>query len=197
MPGSGAGLPGRMRFPDRYTYTHPDSHSHGDPCATSYAHSQPYSAPNPGAHFYSYDDPRPTETPTPKPTPTPTSAPTPVPTATPVIHLPPIGRPGGVFSAAAFANVPHFDVHLHVQETLASLGPGIAYSRLLRVRSGPEEEVPQPSLLLECDLCEGWCMEDPLTYRFQLRKGVLWHNRPPVDGRELIAADVVYSYERQ
>ena len=40
-------------------------------------------------------------------------------------------------------------------------------------------------------------MEDTLTYRFQLRTGVLWHNRPPVDGRELIAADVVYSYERQ
>ena len=58
-------------------------------------------------------------------------------------------------------------------------------------------EVPQPSLLLECDLCESWRMIDPLTYRFQLRKGIRWQDIEPVNGRELVAQDVVYSYERQ
>ena len=84
-----------------------------------------------------------------------------------------------------------------MQETLASLGAGIAYSRLLRLRTGPEEKLPQPSLLLECDLCESWEIVDPLTYRFQLRRGVHWQDIPPVGGRELVAQDVVYSYGRQ
>ena len=84
-----------------------------------------------------------------------------------------------------------------MQPTLTSLGPGIVYSRLLRLRSGPEDEVPLPSLLLECDLCESWEMVDPWTYRFELRKGVRWQNIPPVNGRELVAEDVVFSYERQ
>ena len=89
------------------------------------------------------------------------------------------------------------DVHQEVQETLTSLGPGIVYSRLLRLRTGREEELPQPSLLLECELCENWEMVDSLTYRFQLRKGIRWQNIRPVNGRELTAEDVVFSYERQ
>ncbi len=31
---------------------------------------------------------------------------------------------------------------------------------------------------------------------FKLRRGVRWHNKPPVNGRELTADDVVYSMER-
>ena len=96
-----------------------------------------------------------------------------------------------------FANVPHLDVQQEVQETLTSMGPGIAYSRLLRLRTGPDGTIPQPSLLLECELCESWQMVDHLTYRFQLRKGVRWQDISPVNGRELVAEDVVFSYERQ
>ena len=82
---------------------------------------------------------------------------------------------------------------------MIALGPGIVYSRLLRLRSGPPDLVPQPNLLLECDLCEGWEVveESPLQYRFTLRDGVQWHDLPPVGGRELTAQDVVFSYERQ
>ena len=89
------------------------------------------------------------------------------------------------------------DVHQEIQPALTSLGPGIVYSRLLRLRSGPEDEVPLPSLLLECDLCERWEMVDPWTYRFELREGIKWQNIPPVNGRELVAEDIVFSYERQ
>ena len=97
----------------------------------------------------------------------------------------------------ALANVPHLDVQQALQETLAALGPGISYSRLLRLRTGPPDEIPQPSLLLECEICESWQMSDPLTYRFQIRKGIRWHDISPVDGRELTADDIVFSYERQ
>ena len=141
--------------------------------------------------------PIPTSTPTPPPTPTRTPLPTPTPTPTPVVHPNPPGRTGGRLTVVALANLPHLDVHQHVQPTLASLGPGIVYSRLLRLRTGSEEEIPQPSLLLECDLCESWQMVDPFTYRFQLRQGVRWQDIQPVGARELTAEDVVYSYNRQ
>ena len=144
--------------------------------------------------------PSPTPFPTPKmkgtPLPTPTRTPTPTPTPTPVVVPPPSGKAGGRLTTVALANVEHLDVHQEIQETLTSLGPGIAYSRLLRLRTGPLEEVPQPSLLLECDLCEGWVVKDPLTYLFQLRKGLRWQDIAPVDGRELVPGDVAYSYER-
>ena len=57
--------------------------------------------------------------------------------------------------------------------------------------------MPQPSLRLECDVCQSWRLVDPFTYVFQLRDGVRWQNRAPVDGRGLTAEDIVYSYERQ
>jgi len=152
--------------------------------------------------------PQPTVTPTPEPTATPTStpvptatptpAPTPTPSPTPVVSSAPVaGKRGGKLTTVGLANIPHLDVHQEVQETLSSLGPGIVYSRLLRLRTGPEGDVPQPSLLVECDLCESWELIDAHTYLFQLRKGVLWQNLDPVNGRELVAEDVVYSYERQ
>ena len=154
--------------------------------------------------------PVPTSTPTPTPEPTSTPLPTATPAPTPVVSRPPTGRPGGRFTTLAPANVPNLDVHQEVQETLTSLGPGIAYSRLLRLRTGPEDELPQPSLRLECDLCQSWRMVDAFTYVFQLREGVRWHeissqrtediqweNISPADGRELTADDLVFSYERQ
>jgi peptide/nickel transport system substrate-binding protein len=47
-----------------------------------------------------------------------------------------------------------------------------------------------------CDLCESWTQIDPVTYEFKLRQGVRWHNVPPVNGRELVADDVKYTFER-
>ncbi len=47
------------------------------------------------------------------------------------------------------------------------------------------------------DLAESWeISEDGLTVTFHLRKGVKWQNIPPVNGRELVADDVVFSYNR-
>ena len=88
----------------------------------------------------------------------------------------------------------HLDVHQEVTEALLSLGPGIAYSRLLRLRSGPDAVLP--SLAVECDLCSHWDHPDSLTYVFHLRPGVRWHNIAPVNGQELTAQDVVFSLDR-
>lgn len=118
----------------------------------------------------------------------------PAPTPTAVIAPAPAGSSGGTLTVAAAAEIPHRDVHQEVQETLTALGPGLAYSRLLRLRSG--QGFDQPNLLLECDLCASWELTDDLAYEFKLRPGVLWQNVSPVDGRALTAQDIVFSFDR-
>ena len=44
-------------------------------------------------------------------------------------------------------------------------------------------------------LATSWEMVNPSTWIFKLRPGVKFHNRPPVNGREMTAEDVKYSYE--
>jgi peptide/nickel transport system substrate-binding protein len=49
---------------------------------------------------------------------------------------------------------------------------------------------------VEPDLAERWEEPDDTTVVFHLRRGVRWHNRPPVNGRELTAEDVKFTYDR-
>ena len=123
----------------------------------------------------------------------PTAVPAPMPTAV-VAQAPAAGFSGGTLTIAAAAEIPHRDVHQEVQETLTALGPGLAYSRLLRLRSGQGSN--QPNLLLECDLCQSWKLNDDLAYEFKLRPGVRWQNIAPVNGRPLTAQDIVSSFDR-
>jgi peptide/nickel transport system substrate-binding protein len=44
-------------------------------------------------------------------------------------------------------------------------------------------------------LAESWEQTDPLTWTVHLRQGVKWQDKPPVNGRELTAEDVQYSYD--
>ena len=46
------------------------------------------------------------------------------------------------------------------------------------------------------ELAESWETPDPLTYIFNIRKGVYWHNKAPMNGRELTADDVVFNHQR-
>ena len=131
---------------------------------------------------------------TPIPTQQPPPTAMPAPTPTPVVSPSPGGSAGGTLTLVSAADIPHRDVHQVRQETLAALGPGLAYSRLLRLRTGPLVE--QPSLMLECDLCESWQLTSDFAYEFQLRPDVRWQNLNPVDGRPLVAGDLVYSYQR-
>ncbi len=45
-------------------------------------------------------------------------------------------------------------------------------------------------------LAESWEQPDPLTYIFHIRKGVYWHDKAPMNGRELTARDVEYNFHR-
>jgi len=55
--------------------------------------------------------------------------------------------------------------------------------------------MPEQSVL-GCMLAESWELADPETLVFHIRKGVCFHNKPPVNGRELNADDVVFSLKR-
>ena len=45
-------------------------------------------------------------------------------------------------------------------------------------------------------LAESWELVEPRTIVFHIRKGVHWHDKPPVNGRELTADDFLYTCER-
>src|SRR5262245_31426907 len=90
---------------------------------------------------------------------------------------------------------PHFD----------HMGPGgisykihipmtFTHSRLIKPKAGPN--VAPGTFPIEGDLAESWTQPNDTTYVFKLRRGVKWHNKPPVNGRELTADDVVYTVER-
>jgi peptide/nickel transport system substrate-binding protein len=87
----------------------------------------------------------------------------------------------------------HFDPHLTISfKTHTTLS--FVYNRLVRHKVGPE--VRPGTFVVEPDLAERWEALDDTTYVFHLRQGVRWHNKPPVNGRELVAEDVKFSYDR-
>ena len=53
-----------------------------------------------------------------------------------------------------------------------------------------------PISALKGALVESWEQPDPLTYIFQVRRGVHWHDKAPMNGRELTADDVEYNFHR-
>jgi len=88
---------------------------------------------------------------------------------------------------------PHFDPHLTISYK-THIPYTFTHSRLIRHKTGPG--VQPGTFPLEGDLAESWSQPNETTYVFKLRKGVRWHNKPPVNGREFTAEDVLYSVER-
>ena len=128
---------------------------------------------------------------TPSPNTTATAQPTPTATA-----LPPQGlQHGGVLRFSVAEAPPHQDIHQSVSHALAAWGPGLAYSRVFKLQSGPD--VPAGARIPECDLCESWEQTGPLEFQFIIRDDAFWQDLPPVGGRRVTAHDVVFSYHRQ
>ena len=100
---------------------------------------------------------------------------------------------GGTFRLRSHVQPVHFDPHATLAfSTMIPLS--FAYSRLVKVKAG-SSVVPgtQP---VEADLAESWERQGDTAYVFKLKKGVRFHNKPPVNGRELTAEDVKFTYER-
>ena len=49
---------------------------------------------------------------------------------------------------------------------------------------------------LRGNLAEGWEMPDDTTIIFNIREGVHWHDKAPMNGRELTAKDIEYNFHR-
>ena len=54
-----------------------------------------------------------------------------------------------------------------------------------------------PVSVLKGSLAESWEVPDNKTYVFHIRKGVHWHDKAPMNGRELTAHDIEYNWHRQ
>jgi len=101
---------------------------------------------------------------------------------------------GGVIRIAE-REAPGLDPHLTISFLTHSY-MSLAYSQLVRFPNGPEQKSPTDFTIVP-DLAEKWTVsKDGKVYTFSLRKGVRFHNKPPVNGREVTADDVKYSLER-
>ena len=98
---------------------------------------------------------------------------------------------GGTLSLRTW-DPPHFDhILAHAYKTHVVIS--FTHSRLLRHKAGPG--IRPGALPIEGDLAESWQQTSETTYVFKLRKGVRFHAKPPVNGRELTAEDVRYTFE--
>jgi peptide/nickel transport system substrate-binding protein len=100
---------------------------------------------------------------------------------------------GGVFRICATLDPVGFDPHQTIAfSTMTMLS--LTHSRLMKVKAGPS--VRPGTYPVEPDVAESFTQPSDTTYVFKLRRGVRWHPKPPVNGRELTAEDVKYTYER-
>jgi peptide/nickel transport system substrate-binding protein len=103
-------------------------------------------------------------------------------------------QPGGVFRYTLPSDAKSLD-----PTTQSSFNTHIAigstYSKLVDYKTGAD--IPYGASVLEGDLAEKWGVSpDGLTWTFNLRHGVKWHNTAPVNGREFTSADVVCTMDR-
>jgi peptide/nickel transport system substrate-binding protein len=101
---------------------------------------------------------------------------------------------GGVLTRASAWDPPVIDPRLTQSVGLYQF-VGLTSNRLVRYPF-PDEATSPSDLTLKGDLAESWTANsDHRVWTFKLRPGVKWQNLPPVNGRELTAADVKYCYE--
>lgn len=100
---------------------------------------------------------------------------------------------GGVLRIAD-REAPNLDPHLSIS-FLTHSWSNMVYSQLVRYAHGPEQKHPADFSIVP-DLAEKWEYKSPTVIEFTLKKGVKFHNKAPVNGREVTAEDVKYSIER-
>jgi ABC-type transport system substrate-binding protein len=102
---------------------------------------------------------------------------------------------GGTVRYNVTGEAPHLDPHLTATTILLGLGPGSALGRVLFYKFG--SDVPDSAFIPAGDLAESWTQADDLTYVIKLRQGAKWQNIAPMSGREVVAEDIVFSWQRQ
>jgi ABC-type transport system substrate-binding protein len=101
---------------------------------------------------------------------------------------------GGSLTRASAWDPPVIDPRLTQSVGLFQFA-GLTSNRLVR-HPFADEASGTNDLTLKGDLAEAWQgSPDSRVWTFRIRKGVKWQNLPPLNGRELTAADVKYCYE--
>jgi peptide/nickel transport system substrate-binding protein len=95
---------------------------------------------------------------------------------------------GGVLRLVDLADPVGFDT-LGKKKASVYTQLALAYTHNRLFRYGPKGDVVP-------DLAASVSQPNPTTYVVALKKGVRWHAKPPVNGRELVADDVKFTFER-
>jgi peptide/nickel transport system substrate-binding protein len=104
-------------------------------------------------------------------------------------------KSGGTMTRASSWDPPVIDPRLTQSIGLFQFAV-LTNNRLVRYVFSDEASGPS-DLTLKADLAESWqSSPDHRVWTFKLRQGVKWHNLPPVNGREFVAADVKYCFEQ-
>ncbi|MCW2603897.1 MAG: ABC-type dipeptide transport system, periplasmic component [Pseudonocardiales bacterium] len=104
-------------------------------------------------------------------------------------------EPGGTFVWNTTTEPPTLDPHKSASALTQLAVSGLVYSKLLEFKTG--RDTPYGSMTVQSDLAEKWeHSADAKTWTFTLRKGVKFHNKAPVNGREFTSADVLCTVDR-
>jgi peptide/nickel transport system substrate-binding protein len=95
---------------------------------------------------------------------------------------------GGVLRVAEQSDPVGFDT-LGKKKAPVYTQLALAYTHNRLLKYDPSGEVVN-------DLAVSWNQPNPTTYVVTLRKGVHFHNKPPVNGRELTSEDIKFTFER-
>ena len=107
---------------------------------------------------------------------------------------------GGTFTHATKGDYPVADTWFQ-HGPGALLAPvveklGIADWAIPRDQDSLNSTGPVLGIPLRGQLAESWEQPDPLTLIFHIRQGVHWHDKAPMNGRELDASDIEYNLHR-
>jgi peptide/nickel transport system substrate-binding protein len=104
-------------------------------------------------------------------------------------------KEGGVFVSAVSWDTSTWDPTKSAAGGTITV-PNVANERLLEFVSGVNMN-PLGKLELRPGLAESWERSpDGLVYTFKIRANARWHNLPPLNGRDFVAADAKSAYER-
>lgn len=95
---------------------------------------------------------------------------------------------GGNLTLAETTVIAGFTLDPHVNPTTRVIGYRFFYQGLLGYHPRTYEVEPE--------LARSWEQPSQTEYVFHLQPGAKWHNKPPANGRELTADDIVFSLER-
>jgi peptide/nickel transport system substrate-binding protein len=100
-------------------------------------------------------------------------------------------KKGGIYLSSRSNDIDHSDPHFTTQ---AAPGTALTFSRLFRRKPGYLE--PQPVAFIG-DLAESWEFSgDKRQLTVKLKTNAKWHNTAPVNGRNVDAQDIVYTFKR-